>query len=166
MTNQFGGGANSLLERRFLLFKKEDEKMKEWKLIYKGNLEKEASSITINKMPDGSTFSFDEIIYKIKPVVNITGTLLTYGIMNSRITTSETSADTARLFFGHVITNPLGCEGFFTCQNGNSSLKSDSPYYINNYTLLNDGALTYISFNSSSATTIFSTTTELEIYGR
>lgn len=140
--------------------------MKEWKLIYKGNLEKEAPSITINKMPDGSTFSFDEIIYKIKPVVNMTGTFLTYGIMNSRITTSETSADTARLFFGHVITNPLGCEGFFTCQNGNPILKSDNPYYINNYTLLNDGALTYISFASSSANTIFSTATELEIYGR
>lgn len=140
--------------------------MKEWKLIYKGNLEKEERTITINKMPDSSTFSFDEIIYKIKPVVNVTGTLITYGIMNSRIQTFETSADTARLFFGHVITNPLGCEGFFTCQNGNVSLKSDNPYYINNYTLLNDGALTYISFTSSSANTIFSTDTELEIYGR
>lgn len=140
--------------------------MEEWKLIYKGNLEKEVSSINIDKMPDGSDFRFSEIIYKIKPVVNKTGVFITQGIMNRNLQTAETSADTAKLFCGHLITNPLGCEGFFTCQNGNPSIKADNPSYINNYSLLNDGAFTYIYFTSSSVGTIFSTSTELEIYGR
>lgn len=46
MTNQFGGGAN-LLERRFLLTKKEDEKMKEWVTVYDNTFTEATDKVVI-----------------------------------------------------------------------------------------------------------------------
>ena len=148
------------------MLRKEEETVNDWRLIYKGNIEQETTEIRIDKMLDGSNFSFKEIIYKIKPVVDTTGVLMTLNMKNIQISTYETSSSTARPFFGHLCINPLGCEGIFVSKNSNGGVQSEEPLYINDYTLFSDKEFTYISFRNTSYKAVFTTDTEIEIYGR
>lgn len=140
--------------------------MSDWRLVYKGNIEQETTEIRIDKMPDGSAFSFKEIIYKIKPVVSTTGVLMSMNIKNIQISTYETSSSTARPFFGHLLINPLGCEGIFVSKNSNGGIQSETPLYINDYTLFSDKEFTYINFRNTTYKAVFTTDTEIEVYGR
>ena len=140
--------------------------MKEWVKVYDGNIAEATNVITIDKLPSGESFEFDEVIFEVKPIVEQTGIFKVNGISTGcGLTTVHTSVDTALLISGHMVVNPIGVEAIFVSENGNSSIKTEYPNYFNKYSYLS-GKITSISFGNSSYLSKFTTDTTINIYAR
>lgn len=158
-----------MLIRRQLMNGQEDAEVKEWRLIYDGNIDTATSLINIETDSQGiplSDLDLTEWICEMTPVVDKTGQLLVNGLnMRMSMPSENTNADTARPVRIHYTKNPFGAECRAQMVNGNSIIKSDTDMvnalYSNFSNVINN-----ITFSNSTHLAEFTTDTILKICGR
>lgn len=158
-----------MLIRRQLMNDREGTEMKEWRLIYDGNIDTATSLINIESDTQGiplSDLDLTEWICEMTPVVVKTGQLLVNGL-NMRISmpSDNTNADTARPVRIHYTKNPFGAECRAQMVNGNSTIKTDTDMVNALYSNLSN-VINNITFSNSTYRAEFTMDTILKIYGR
>ena len=147
----------------------EVEEMKEWQLIYDGNLESVTRIIELTKDMNGTPIAdlgLTEWICEAKFVVEQIGGLYVDGIPTSvQINAKNTDVSTA---LKHSICrklNPFGSFYMCTFENQNNAVKMSAPNVIN---LSSVGTSTFesITFMNSTWQSKFTTDTYIKIYGR
>ena len=147
----------------------EVEDMKEWRLIYDGNLESATRTIEITKDMNGTPIAdlgLTEWICEAKFVVEQAGVLYVDRISTSvQINAKNTDASTA---LKHSICrklNPFGSFYMCTPENQNNTIKMSAPNVIN-LSSVGTSAIESIVFTSSTWQSNFTTDTYIKIYGR
>ena len=147
----------------------EVEEMKEWQLIYDGNLESATRTIEITKDMNGTSIAdlgLTEWICEAKFVVEQIGVLYVDRISTSvQINAKNTDASTA---LKHSICrklNPFGSFYMCTFENQNNAIKMSAPNVIN-LSSVGTSAIESIVFTSSTWQSKFTTDTYIKIYGR
>ena len=147
----------------------EVEEMKEWQLIYDGNLESATKRIELTKDMNGTPIAdlgLTEWICEAKFVVEQEGVLYVDGIPTSvQINAKNTDASTA---LKHSICrklNPFGSFYMCTYENQNSRIKMSTPNVIN-LSSVGTSTIESIVFTNSTWQSNFTTDTYIKIYGR
>ena len=147
----------------------EVEEMKEWQLIYDGNLESATRTIELTKDMNGTPIAdlgLTEWICEAKFVVEQAGVLSVDLIPTSvRIDAKNTDVSTA---LKHSICrklNPFGSFYMCTCENQNNAIKMSAPNVIN-LSSVGTSTIESIVFANSSWQSNFTTDTYIKIYGR
>ena len=147
----------------------EVENMKEWQLIYDGNLESATRTIELTKDMNGTPIAdlgLTEWICEAKFVVEQAGTLYVDRIpTNVQINAKNTDASTA---LKHSICrklNPFGSFYMCTTENQNNTIKMSVPNVIN-LSSIGTSAIESIVFTNSTWQSNFTTDTHIKIYGR
>ena len=147
----------------------EVEEMKEWQLIYDGNLESATRTIELTKDMNGTPIAdlgLTEWICEAKFVVEQVGILFVDRISTSvQINAKNTDASTA---LKHSICrklNPFGSFYMCTPENKNNTIKMSAPNVIN-LSSIGTSAIESIVFTNSSWQSNFTTDTYIKIYGR
>ena len=147
----------------------EVENMKEWQLIYDGNLESATRTIELTKDMNGTPIAdlgLTEWICEAKFVVEQAGTLYVDRIpTNVQINAKNTDASTA---LKHSICrklNPFGSFYMCTPENQNNTIKMSVPNVIN-LSSIGTSAIESIVFTNSTWQSNFTTDTHIKIYGR
>lgn len=147
----------------------EVENMKEWQLIYDGNLESATRTIELTKDMNGTPIAdlgLTEWICEAKFVVEQAGTLYVDRIpTNVQINAKNTDASTA---LKHSICrklNPFGSFYMCTPENQNNTIKMSVPNVIN-LSSIGTSAIESIVFANSTWQSNFTTDTHIKIYGR
>ena len=147
----------------------EVEEMKEWQLIYDGNLESVTRTIEITKDMNGTSIAdlgLTEWICEAKFVVEQIGVLYVDRISTSvQINAKNTDASTA---LKHSICrklNPFGSFYMCTFENQNNAIKMSAPNVIN-LSSVGTSTIESITFTNSSWQSNFTTDTYIKIYGR
>lgn len=159
-----------MLRRRMMMAKAQEvEEMKEWQLIYDGNLESATRTIEITKDMNGTSIAdlgLTEWICEAKFVVEQIGVLYVDRISTSvQINAKNTDASTA---LKHSICrklNPFGSFYMCTFENQNNAIKMSAPNVIN-LSSVGTSAIESIVFTSSTWQSKFTTDTYIKIYGR
>lgn len=158
-----------MLRRRMMAKAQEEEEMKEWQLIYDGNLESATRRIELTKDMNGTPIAdlgLTEWICEAKFVVEQAGVLYVDEIsMNVQINAKNTDASTA---LKHSICrklNPFGSFYMCTAENQNNSVKMGAPNVIN-LSSIGTSAIESIVFINSTWQSNFTTDTYIKIYGR
>ena len=159
------------MERRriMLMSGQEEEEMKEWQLIYDGNLESATRRIELTKDMNGTPIAdlgLTEWICEAKFVVEQARTLYVDGITtNVQINAKNTDASTA---LKHSICrklNPFGSFYMCTFENQNNAIKMSAPNVIN-LSSVGTSTIESIVFSNSTWQSNFTTDTHIKIYGR
>lgn len=159
------------MERRRMMMAKaqEVEEMKEWQLIYDGNLGSATRRIELTKDMNGTPIAdlgLTEWICEAKFVVEQAGSLNVDGIpTNVQINAKNTDVSTA---LKHSICrklNPFGSFYMCTFENQNNAIKMSAPNVIN-LSSVGTSAIESIVFTSSTWQSNFTTDTYIKIYGR
>ena len=159
------------MERRRMMMAKaqEVEEMKEWQLIYDGNLESATRRIELTKDMNGTPIAdlgLTEWICEAKFVVEQVGVLNVDGIStNVQINAKNTDVSTA---LKHSICrklNPFGSFYMCTYENQNNAIKMSAPNVIN-LSSVGTSTIESIVFVNSSWQSNFTTDTYIKIYGR
>lgn len=147
----------------------EVEEMKEWQLIYDGNIESATRRIELTKDMNGTPIEdlgLTEWICEAKFVVEQGGVLYVDTIPTSvQINAKNTDASTA---LKHSICrklNPFGSFYMCTSENQNNSVKMGAPNVIN-LSSVGTSTIESIVFTNSSWQSKFTTDTYIKIYGR
>lgn len=147
----------------------EVENMKEWQLIYDGNLESATRTIELTKDMNGTPIAdlgLTEWICEAKFVVEQAGALYVDRIpTNVQINAKNTDASTA---LKHSICrklNPFGSFYMCTPENQNNTIKMSVPNVIN-LSSIGTSAIESIVFTNSTWQSNFTTDTHIKIYGR
>lgn len=147
----------------------EVENMKEWQLIYDGNLESATRTIELTKDMNGTPIAdlgLTEWICEAKFVVEQAGTLYVDRIpTNVQINAKNTDASTA---LKHSICrklNPFGSFYICTSENQNNTIKMGPPNVMN-ISSVGTSAIESIVFTNSTWQAKFTTDTHIKIYGR
>ena len=147
----------------------EVEEMKEWQLIYDGNLESATRRIELTKDMNGTPIAdlgLTEWICEAKFVVDQAGVLYVDRISTSvQINAKNTDASTA---LKHSICrklNPFGSFYMCTPENQNNTIKMSAPNVIN-LSSIGTSAIESIVFTNSTWQSNFTTDTHIKIYGR
>ena len=147
----------------------EVEEMKEWQLIYDGNLESATRRIELTKDMNGTPIAdlgLTEWICEAKFVVEQTGGLYVDRIpTNVQINAKNTDASTA---LKHSICrklNPFGSFYMCTPENQNNTVKMSPPNVIN-LSSVGTSTIESIVFTNSTWQSNFTTDTYIKIYGR
>lgn len=147
----------------------EVEEMKEWQLIYDGNLESATRTIELTKDMNGipiADLGLTEWICEAKFVVEQVGVLCVDRISTSvQINAKNTDASTA---LKHSICrklNPFGSFYMCTPENQNNAIKMGAPNVMN-LSSIGTSAIESIVFTSSTWQSNFTTDTYIKIYGR
>ena len=159
-----------MLRRRMMMAKAQEvEDMKEWRLIYDGNLESATRTIEITKDMNGTPIAdlgLTEWICEAKFVVEQAGVLYVDRIPTGvQINAKNTDASTA---LKHSICrklNPFGSFYMCTPENQNNAIKMSAPNVIN-LSSIGTSAIESIVFTSSTWQSNFTTDTYIKIYGR
>lgn len=158
-----------MLRRRMMAKAQEEEEMKEWQLIYDGNLESATRRIELTKDMNGTPIAdlgLTEWICEAKFVVEQAGILYVDGIStNVQINAKNTDASTA---LKHSICrklNPFGSFYMCTAENQNNFVKMGAPNVIN-LSSIGTSAIESIVFTNSTWQSNFTTDTYIKIYGR
>ena len=147
----------------------EVEEMKEWQLIYDGNLESVTRIIELTKDMNGTPIAdlgLTEWICEAKFVVEQEGALYVDGIpTNVQISAKNTDASTA---LKHSICrklNPFGSFYMCTYENQNKNIKMSTPNVMN-ISSAGTSTIESIVFTNSTWKSNFTTDTHIKIYGR
>ena len=147
----------------------EVEEMKEWQLIYDGNLESATRRIELTKDMNGTPIAdlgLTEWICEAKFVVEQAGILYVDIIpTNVQINAKNTDVSTA---LKHSICrklNPFGSFYMCTYENQNNAIKMSAPNVIN-LSSVGTSTIESITFTNSSWQSNFTTDTYIKIYGR
>lgn len=147
----------------------EVEEMKEWQLIYDGNLESATRIIELTKDMNGTPIAdlgLTEWICEAKFVVEQIGGLYVDGIPTSvQINAKNTDVSTA---LKHSICrklNPFGSFYMCTFENQNNTIKMSAPNVIN-LSSVGMSTVESITFTNSTWQSNFTTDTYIKIYGR
>ena len=147
----------------------EVEEMKEWQLIYDGNLESVTRIIELTKDMNGTPIAdlgLTEWICEAKFVVEQIGGLYVDGIPTSvQINAKNTDVSTA---LKHSICrklNPFGSFYMCTFENQNNAVKMSAPNVIN-LSSVGTSTIESITFMNSTWQSKFTTDTYIKIYGR
>lgn len=159
-----------MLRRRMMMAKAQEvEEMKEWQLIYDGNLESATRRIELTKDMNGTPIAdlgLTEWICEAKFVVDQVGALYVDRIpTNVQINAKNTDASTA---LKHSICrklNPFGSFYMCTPENQNNTIKMSAPNVIN-LSSIGTSAIESIVFTNSTWQSNFTTDTHIKIYGR
>lgn len=147
----------------------EVEEMKEWKLIYDGNLESATKTIEITKDMNNTPIAdlgLTEWICEAKFVVEQTGGLSVDKIPTSvQINAKNTDASTALKHSCYRKLNPFGSFYACTSENQNSGIKMSSPN-VTNLSSMGTSAIESIVFSNTTWQSNFTTDTYIKIYGR
>ena len=147
----------------------EAEEMKEWKLIYDGNLENATNKIEITKDMNGTPIvdlGLTEWICEAKVVVEQTGGLYVDGIPTGvPINAKNTDASTALKHSIYRKLNPFGSLYMCTAENQNNSIKMSYPNVMN-LPSVGTSVIETIVFTNSTWQSKFTTDTYIKIYGR
>lgn len=143
--------------------------MKEWQLIYDGNLESATRRIELTKDMNGTPIAdlgLTEWICEAKFVVEQVGGLYVDGISTSvQINAKNTDVSTA---LKHSICrklNPFGSFYMCTYENQNNVIKM-SPPNVMNISSVGTSTIESITFTNSTWQSKFTTDTYIKIYGR
>ena len=143
--------------------------MKEWQLIYDGNLESATRRIELTKDMNGTPIAdlgLTEWICEAKFVVEKVGGLYVDGISTSvQINAKNTDVSTA---LKHSICrklNPFGSFYMCTSENQNNVIKM-SPPNVMNISSVGTSTVESITFTNSTWQSNFTTDTYIKIYGR
>ena len=147
----------------------EVEEMKEWQLIYDGNLESATRRIELTKDMNGTPIAdlgLTEWICEAKFVVEQAGVLYVDIIpTGAQINAKNTDVSTA---LKHSICRKLNSFGSFymcTFENQNNAIKMSAPNVIN-LSSVGTSTIESITFTNSSWQSNFTTDTYIKIYGR
>lgn len=147
----------------------EVEEMKEWQLIYDGNLESATRRIELTKDMNGTPIAdlgLTEWICEAKFVVEQAGVLYVDIIPTGvQINAKNTDVSTA---LKHSICrklNPFGSFYMCTFENQNNAIKMSAPNVIN-LSSVGTSTIESITFTNSSWQSNFTTDTYIKIYGR
>ena len=147
----------------------EVEEMKEWQLIYDGNLESATRTIELTKDMNGTPIAdlgLTEWICEAKFVVEQAGVLHVDIIPTGvQINAKNTDVSTA---LKHSICrklNPFGSFYMCTLENQNNAIKMSAPNVIN-LSSVGTSTIESITFTNSSWQSNFTTDTYIKIYGR
>lgn len=147
----------------------EVEEMKEWQLIYDGNLESATRRIELTKDMNGTPIAdlgLTEWICEAKFVVEQAGILYVDIIPTGvQINAKNTDVSTA---LKHSICrklNPFGSFYMCTSENQNNTIKMSAPNVIN-LSSVGTSTIESITFTNSSWQSNFTTDTYIKIYGR
>lgn len=147
----------------------EVEEMKEWQLIYDGNLESATRKIELTKDMNGTPIAdlgLTEWICEAKFVVEQAGVLYVDIIPTGvQINAKNTDVSTA---LKHSICrklNPFGSFYMCTFENQNNAIKMSAPNVIN-LSSVGTSTIESITFTNSSWQSNFTTDTYIKIYGR
>lgn len=159
-----------MLRRRTMMAKAQEvEEMKEWQLIYDGNLESATRRIELTKDMNGTPIAdlgLTEWICEAKFVVEQTGVLCVDIIPTGvQINAKNTDVSTA---LKHSICrklNPFGSFYMCTFENQNKAIKMSAPNVIN-LSSVGTSTIKSITFTNSSQQSNFTTDTYIKIYGR
>ena len=155
--------------RMMLMNGQEVEEMKEWQLIYDGNLESATRKIELTKDMNGTPIAdlgLTEWICEAKFVVEQAGVLYVDIIPTGvQINAKNTDVSTA---LKHSICrklNPFGSFYMCTLENQNNAIKMSAPNVIN-LSSVGTSTIESITFTNSSWQSNFTTDTYIKIYGR
>lgn len=159
-----------MLRRRMMMAKAQEvEEMKEWQLIYDGNLESATRRIELTKDMNGipiADLGLTEWICEAKFVVEQSGVLHVDIIPTGvQINAKNTDVSTA---LKHSICrklNPFGSFYMCTFENQNNTIKMSAPNVIN-LSSVGTSTIESIIFTNSSWQSNFTTDTYIKIYGR
>lgn len=147
----------------------EVEEMKEWQLIYDGNLESATRRIELTKDMNGTPIAdlgLTEWICEAKFVVEQAGVLYVDIIPTGvQINAKNTDVSTA---LKHSICrklNPFGSFYMCTFENQNNAIKMSAPNVIN-LSSVGTSTIESITFTNSTWQSNFTTDTYIKIYGR
>lgn len=147
----------------------EVEEMKEWQLIYDGNLESATRRIELTKDMNGTPIAdlgLTEWICEAKFVVEQAGVLYADTIpTNVQINAKNTDVSTA---LKHSICrklNPFGSFYMCTSESQNNSVKMGAPS-VTNLSSVGTSTIESIVFSNSTWQSNFTTDTYIKIYGR
>lgn len=143
--------------------------MKEWQLIYDGNLESATRIIELTKDMNGTPIAdlgLTEWICEAKFVVEQTGGLYVDRIPTSvQINAKNTDVSTALKHSVCRKLNPFGSFYMCTSENQNSIIKM-SPPNVMNISSVGMSKVESITFTNSTWQSNFTTDTYIKIYGR